>query len=163
LWAGGRTRHLENLGGWLGISELRWVRPDLARWIPWVATAVVVAIVSAAVIVSVRPELLESLPGGSDTQRGPRRSASRGGSCDALEDARAALQDGRYHGATASLKEAEREAIEALDTSWIRFGKPEELALRLNADRVRTLKKRTEEKILAKLDQAREACEGLAS
>jgi hypothetical protein len=129
-----------------------------------VALVAVLIIVLLSVLASVSPEILKSLPGGSRGAQGPQRSATRGGACRPLEEARLALEEGRDRVVAVSLREAERKAIEALDTSWVSFGKPEELALRLNVERIDgRIAKRTQEDLLAKLEQVRGACEKLAS
>jgi len=134
-------------------------KPDLARWTPWVATVAVIIIVVVSVIAYVNPGLFESLPGGSaPSQSGP--SVIRGISCQSLEEARVALDEGRSKRVVASLEEAEKKAIQALDEGGIVFGRPEELAVRLNVLPMRRpFSNSLQDRLTEKLEEIHATCE----
>jgi hypothetical protein len=131
--------------------------PRRHRWGPWVATAIIVLIVIAAAVAYFRPELFTPDPEHKIFR------AERGTACAPLRRMESALANGETAEAKEAIKEAEAKAIDALDDSRVRFGKPERFALRLATRDLRSLRPRQIEAIREQLNVVGETCEDLPS
>lgn len=90
--------------------------------------------------------------------------AISGTACGPLRRMEAALSKGETAELEAAVREAEDKAITALDSSGIRFGEPERLALRLGARDLDTLSSRDLLELQEKLDLVvGDACNDSAS
>ena len=97
----------------------------------WVAGALAAVIALGAVIAfAISSPVVDEL---ADESQRPER-APAGSACTSLLAALESFEEEDDAGAMSAIKEARREAMESLQTSNERFGRPEELALRLGAD-----------------------------
>src|SRR5919106_1029065 len=133
---------------------------------PWIALVVTLLIVGVAVFAYVRPEAFEDNPAAPAAPLAPQDDPRvvKGSSCELLAAARRALENGTNEQFVSSLRAAERAAERALDTNFVWFGRPEELALRIGAEELdKALKSRARERIEARLEVAGTACQKLRS
>jgi Flp pilus assembly protein TadB len=125
---------------------------------PWIAYSVIAIIaIGALVAFYVSQE--------SEAERRERRSVSakKGTSCEALSSARSALSTDDDDAVKSSLREAERMALRALDTSGIAFGKPERIALSLTSDLREKLRSDQHDSLSDRLEVAADICNELRS
>ena len=128
---------------------------------PWVVLGVTLLVVGVAVFAYVSPETFEGngAPGGQTDAR----VVVRGSSCAPLAAAHRALDEGSNLRFVSSVRAAERAAIHALDTDFVAFGRPEEMALRIGAETLNQLDGEARERISARLELADTACQRLQS
>jgi hypothetical protein len=129
---------------------------------PWVGFIALALVVGAAVAAYIAPE------GGGRRGQGDSESkveVTRGTSCDALDGARSAFQDGSRRKFVTFVRQAERAALEALGTDFVVFGRAEEMALRIGAEEFNEgfFESGAQERIGERLNIARSACQKLAS
>ena len=118
---------------------------------------VTLLLVGVAVFAYVSPETFEG-NAAPVPENDPR--VVKGSSCDSLEAARLALEKGSNEQFVTSVRAAERAAIHALDTDFVWFGKPEELALRLGAEELDgPLNPQAKERLSARLELVDSACQ----
>jgi hypothetical protein len=134
---------------------------SLRRLGPWIAAVIVLAVVGLAIYAYVNPEALRPGGGPGDPGRSARRPALRGTACGNLENARDALVDGNEKHVADFLREARKQAIEALNKSGIRFGKPEAVALRLSGEPFDSRPEAAKERILESLEGVSDTCKEL--
>ena len=133
--------------------------PDRSgRWAPWVATGIIALIVIGAVVAYFRPEIFRPT-----REKKEVVEAISGTACGPLRRMEAALSKGKTAELEAAVREAEDKAITALDSSGIRFGKPERFALRLAARDLHSLSPRETRVMREKLDLVGDTCEDLTS
>lgn len=132
------------------------------RGSPWVAYSII-AIIAIGALVSFYVSQEKDIA--SREQRRERRIAGleRGPACAPLSRGRAALRSDDIDALASSLKDAEREALRALDTSGVSFGKPERIALLLASDLRAKLRPERRDFVADRLDAAEEACSELRS
>lgn len=138
-------------------------RRPTGRWAPWVAILVLAIVVAAAVFAYLSPESFQN--NATENGRSPVE-VQQGIACKPLEKIRVALANlessdfqekgSEFHTA---VKAAEREAIKALDTTGIGFGKPEWMALRIAADVEDEDESRAIEQIQERLASAQDFCD----
>ena len=128
---------------------------------PWVALGVTLLLVGVAVFAYVSPETFEGNggPGGQTDSS----LVVRGSSCEPLAAAHRALEEGSNLRFVSSVRAAERAAIHALDTDFVAFGRPEEMALRIGAEELNKLDGEARERISTRLELADIACQKLQS
>jgi hypothetical protein len=125
---------------------------------PWIALAAVLLLIGVAVVAYINPETLPGV-GGPGPEGGSGSRLIRGSSCNSLAEARLAFEEGSNREFVASVRRAERAAMHALDTDFVWFGRPEEMALRIGAEKLNgTLNADAQERIRARLDLAETAC-----
>ena len=131
------------------------------KLLPWIALAATLILIGVAVVAYVNPE---SIPGTAAPGTGAPGADGdvrliRGSSCNSLDRARLALEEGSNREFVASVRRAERAAMHALDTDFVWFGRPEEMALRIGAEKLNgTLNADAQERIQARLELAETAC-----
>jgi len=137
-------------------------RRPTGRWAPWVAILVMGLVVAAAVFAYYDPESL-----GEDTSSGGREpvDVQEGIACAPLERVRLALANSgqgdfrdRDSDFRRAVKAAEAQAIRALDTTGISFGRPERVALKIAADVQGVSETRSLARIEERLTGARDLC-----
>jgi hypothetical protein len=129
--------------------------------LPWVALVIVAVVVIAVVIAYFVAQKTEEA---HEQQQAARRAALApevGTACEALRIASRAFDNDDVDELRDSIKDAEESAVKALQTSGIKFGKPEEMALYLGAEPLGS--PRSQERIDRRLDVARESCTRLES
>lgn len=129
---------------------------------PWIAYSVIAIIaIGALVAFYVSQESEAELR----EERRERRSVSaeKGTSCEALTSARSALSTDDDDALKSSLRDAERLALNALDTSGIAFGKPERIALSLASDLRERLRSDQHDSLSDRLEAAADICSELRS
>jgi hypothetical protein len=129
--------------------------------LPWVALVIVAVVVIAVVIAYFVAQKTEEA---HEQQQAARRAALApeiGTACPALRLANRAFDNGNVDDLRESIRNAEALAVEALQTSGVRFGRPEEMALYLGAEELTS--PRSQERIEKRLNVARESCIRLES
>lgn len=103
--------------------------------LPWIALAVIAAVAVGVVVAYFGAQRAEETQREAQQQeRAARREAlipESGTACQALRAARKAFNKGDEEVLGELVKDAEQLAIEALNTTGIKFGKPERMALYL--------------------------------
>ncbi len=138
--------------------------------LPWIALAVISAVAVVVVFAYFGAEKAEQAR--RQERREERREAraeqraaripESGTACEAIANARKALRKGNEKVLRAVMREARQHAVEALNTTGIKFGKPERMALLLTeVDDLDSPASR--EQIERRLDVAGESCGKLES
>lgn len=126
--------------------------------LPWISLAAVVVIavgIAGAYFVAQGQERERR------AERLAERRVERGTACSALREASEAYEQDDAASFNAAVKEAERMALRALDTSGVGFGRPERIALYLAAQDLNS--ERETERLEERLEAATEACRGSES
>jgi hypothetical protein len=125
--------------------------------LPWIALTIIALVAIVVVIAYFGAEKAEEQRRAQQQEeRAERRAVEEGTACDAIFAARRAFDDGAIDELRESIKAAERQAIIALNTSGIGFGRAEEMALYLGAEELRS--ERAQDRIDRRLDKAQESC-----
>jgi hypothetical protein len=133
------------------------------KLLPWIALVAVLILIGVAVVAYVNPE---SIPGTAAPGTAPESDGDvrliRGSSCNSLDKARLAFEEESNREFVTSVRQAERAAMHALDTDFVWFGRPEEMALRIGAEKLNgTMNADAQERIRARLELAETACRNL--
>jgi hypothetical protein len=125
---------------------------------PWIAFSIVATVAIIIVVAFFVAQKRES------QERGQRRAErlanlDRGVSCPSLASAERALETRDDDELSDTINEARKEALRALDTTGVKFGKAERLALFIAADLREERSARIDERISNRLDAAIEWCD----
>jgi hypothetical protein len=129
--------------------------------LPWIALAIIAIVAIGVVFAYFGAEKAEEAQKEEQVARREALKPESGTACDPLLTASRAFESGDTDQLKASIEEAEELAVKALNTTGIKFGKPEEMALYLGSEELGASK--SQARIEERLGIASEFCTRLDS
>ena len=129
---------------------------------PWIAYSVI-AIIAIGALVAFYVSQDNEAELREERQQNLSSSVEKGTSCEALSSARSALSADDDDAVKSALRDAERLALRALDTSGIAFGRAERIALSLTSDLRDRLRSEQHDFLADRLEEAADICSDLRS